>query len=156
MSPNLWFKYYYVFLIVRTVLIRCLHCVYAWLQIVCLCCHKALVYKELRKVCLFISFVFYEKAVYLCKRKRETDKYGKKQKHIAHADDRKSYSACSIYGGFSSAWVCGYAYGSFCLHIGGDLCLLKDCINSLSAYYQKRGLRTAMCTDESSGDRGQV
>ena len=84
---NLMFKNYYVFLMVGTVLIRCLHCVYACLQMVYLCYHKALIYKELRYMCLFLFFVFYEKATYLCKQKRETDRYGKKQKHIAHVDN---------------------------------------------------------------------
>ena len=64
---------------------------------------KALIYKELRISCLFLSFVFYEKAVYLCKQKRETDRHGKKQKHIAHADNRKFHGAYGIYGGFPSA-----------------------------------------------------
>ena len=85
------------------VLVRCLHCVFACLQMVCLCYHKALIYKELRFAYLFLPFVFYEKAAYLCKQKRETDRHGKKQKHIAHADNRKSHSACGIYGGFPSA-----------------------------------------------------
>ena len=88
---------------VATILIRCLYCMYACLQMVCLCCHKALIYKQLRYVRLFLSFVFYEKATYLCKQKRETDRHGKKSKHIAHTDDRKLHSACGIYGGFPSA-----------------------------------------------------
>lgn len=100
---NLMFKNYYVFLMVGAVLIRCLHCVFACLQMVCLCYHKALIYKELRISCLFLSCVFYEKAVYLCKQKRETDRHGKKQKHIAHADNRKFHGAYGIYGGFPSA-----------------------------------------------------
>lgn len=103
MPYNFPFKDYYIFLIEEAVLIRCLHCVYACLQMVCLCYHKALIYKEFRYVCLFLYFVFYEKAVYLCKQKRETDRHGKKQKHIAHADDRKLHGAYGIYGGFPSA-----------------------------------------------------
>ena len=137
MSSQMQFKKYYAFLRVWIVLVRCLHCVFACLQMVCLCYHKALIYKELLHVYLFLSFVFYEKAVYLCKQKRETDRHGKKQKHIAHADNRKSHSACGIYGGFPSAWNCCYAYGSFGFHIGGSLCLLKDPIYFLSANHQE-------------------
>ena len=131
------FKKYYIFLRIQVVLIRCLHCVFACLQMVYLCYHKALIYKELRFAYLFLPFVFYEKAAYLCKQKRETDRYGKKSKHIAHADDRKSHSACSIYGGFPSAWSCFHAYGIFCFHLGDNLCLLKDLVNSLFANYQE-------------------
>ena len=138
------FKKYYAFLRVWVVLIRCLHCVYACLQMVWLCYHKALIYKELRFVCLFLSFVFYEKATYLCKQKRETDRHGKKSKHIAHADDRKFHSACSSYGGFPSAWSYCHAYGIFCFHIGGNLCLLKDFVNSLFANYQEVRLYVRM------------
>lgn len=144
MQFNLKFKKYCDFLIVRTILIKCLHCVYACLQMVWLCYHKALIYKELRFVCLFLSFVFYEKAAYLCKQKRETDRYGKKSKHIAHTDDRKLHSACGIYGGFPSAWGYGHVYGSFSFHIGGNLCLLKDLVNSLFANYQEVRLYVKM------------
>lgn len=137
MPSQMQFKKHYVFLRVWVVLIRCLHCVYACLQMVWLCYHKALIYKELRFACLFLSFVFYEKAAYLCKQKRETDRHDKKSKHIAHANNRKPYGACGIYGGFPSAWSCCHAYGSFGFHIGGYLCLLKDLINFLSANHQK-------------------
>lgn len=137
MPFNLQFKKYYVFLRVWVVLVRCLHCVYACLQMVWLCYHKALIYKELRFVCLFLSFVFYEKATYLCKQKRETDRHGKKQKHIAHADNRKSHSACGIYGGFPSAWSCSHTYRSFGFYIGSYLYLLKDSINFLFANHQE-------------------
>ena len=144
MPSQMQFKKYYAFLRVWVVLIRCLHCVYACLQMVWLCYHKALIYKELRFACLFLSFVFYEKATYLCKQKRETDRHGKKQKHIAHADDRKSHCACGIYDGFPSAWNCYHAHGSFRFHIGGNLCLLKDLINSLFVNYQEVRLYVRM------------
>ena len=96
---NLMFKNYYVFLMVGAVLIRCLHCVFACLQMVCLCYHKALIYKELRISCLFLSFVFYEKAVYLCKQKRETDRHGKKQVSVSAmlVDTRQKKYRSSFY-----------------------------------------------------------
>lgn len=92
-------------------------------------------------MCLFISFVFYEK--------KQCTFANENEKQINMAKNRNILLTLTIESPIVlvASMVAFHLRESVvmpmevsALHIGGDLCLLKDCINSLSAYYQKRGL----------------